>query len=1050
MAQALTSRSRHVLLPTATSPQPRDLDQSDSHLLPSITAPRIFVSGQPYNGPESEHIDLRSPSTSRDPLGVTLKAYTKVKTVALEGKRRALSDSGGLRPIFRSSSAGLARNPSLPRFRTLFSKSAAASHRVSLSMDQAEMVQSPDSPSRCDILPLPEGSTAEHYELIEEIKVPALLQQGTPMLKISAKQGTKLRKFWLDADQGQVLWESRTGGLISIENIREMRTGANARNYRELFKIAEDAEPRWMTIIYLCDGKYKTLHVVALSVDVFHMWNTTLRKLHSLRRELMSGLGNMERRQLVWEKQYWKAADTSEDSRLDFGEVEKMCTRLNIYSPRSDLWAKFEQVDTDRDGHLDFNDFRRFVTLLKARPDIEKLYSQYSTGGRMEYHNFENLMRQTQKTALNDEQLRQLFEKYSGPSESKALPTSNTHTPVLTSHHVNSSHALATAIKEMNISMPLPPLPPATLDDPPFITLASFTTFLMSSDNAAFSDQAGQTYQDMTHPISEYFISSSHNTYLVGSQLVGESTCEGYIRVLLQGCRSVELDIWDGDVEPCVYHGRTLTSKVSVREVSRAIMKYAFVASPYPIIISCEIHCSVHQQNLLARIFREEFGNALLSGPLPGREHERQEGVRVLPSPDDLKGKILLKAKKLYAAQDTPLEDKDVNVDADSSITDTTSSASEQEATGLRGLMEKVREGGAGALLSRGKFPARGVSPAQGVSSKAKAKVSEEFSALLFYTVGVKCKGLNKKETYEPVHLFSLSEKTASKIMKASMVDLIKHNRTHMIRIYPKGTRMSSTNYEPHRYWASGAHLVALNWQTSDLGYMINHAMFQRNGGCGMVLKPEALRLKDKQSLTTLTKHYLDVTIISAQQLPRPKDREGRELHTKAIIDPFVEVSLHVPDWSIPPPETESVAAAASSSSASSLLSYSPTKRRAAAAAAAAHAYASAHTHHHPIGVAASARTVSMRTHVIDNNGFNPLWQHEMSIPFDLAGDMKDLVFVRFEVRDRGESEENPVGVYCVSLGSLMMGYRHLPLHDQQMSQYLFSTLFVKINIRDV
>lgn len=80
-------------------------------------------------------------------------------------------------------------------------------------MDQAELVQSPEGLSGKAILPLPEGSTAERYELIEEIKVPALLQQGTPMLKMSAKQGAKLRKFWLDADQGQMLWESRKGGL---------------------------------------------------------------------------------------------------------------------------------------------------------------------------------------------------------------------------------------------------------------------------------------------------------------------------------------------------------------------------------------------------------------------------------------------------------------------------------------------------------------------------------------------------------------------------------------------------------------------------------------------------------------------------------------------------------------------------------------------------------------------------------------------------------------------------------------------------------------------
>lgn len=64
----------------------------------------------------------------------------------------------------------------------------------------------------------------------------------------------------------------------------------------------------------------------------------------------------------------------------------------------------------------------------------------------------------------------------------------------------------------------------------------NFTTFLLSACNAAFHDEK----HDMTKPMPEYLISSSHNTYLVGHQLVGESTIEGYIRALLHSCRSVE------------------------------------------------------------------------------------------------------------------------------------------------------------------------------------------------------------------------------------------------------------------------------------------------------------------------------------------------------------------------------------------------------------------------------------------------------------------------------------------------------------------------------
>lgn len=100
----------------------------------------------------------------------------------------------------------------------------------------------------------------------------------------------------------------------------------------------------------------------------------------------------------------------------------------------------------------------------------------------------------------------------------------------------------------------------------------------------------------------------------------------------------ISVDIYDGENEPMVFHGKTLTSKVSAREVCEAIMKYAFVTSPYPIIISAEIHCSLAQQEMFANIMHEVFGEALLGAPIEGKPLSGP-----LPSPEDLKGRVLLK-----------------------------------------------------------------------------------------------------------------------------------------------------------------------------------------------------------------------------------------------------------------------------------------------------------------------------------------------------------------------------------------------------------------------
>lgn len=125
------------------------------------------------------------------------------------------------------------------------------------------------------------------------------------------------------------------------------------------------------------------------------------------------------------------------------------------------------------------------------------------------------------------------------------------------------------------------------------------------------------------------------------------------------------------------------------------------------------------------------------------------------------------------------------------------------------GLVAKVRAKAPNVLRRSSPGPSK-----SGAPNPEKPKISAHLAALLVYTVGVKCRGINKKEVYDPVHLFSLSERTCNKIMKENMNDLIKHNRTHVIRIYPAGTRLNSSNYEPHKFWAAGAHLVAINWQT--------------------------------------------------------------------------------------------------------------------------------------------------------------------------------------------------------------------------------------------
>uniref|UniRef100_A0A673AZE3 Phosphoinositide phospholipase C n=1 Tax=Sphaeramia orbicularis TaxID=375764 RepID=A0A673AZE3_9TELE len=183
-----------------------------------------------------------------------------------------------------------------------------------------------------------------------------------------------------------------------------------------------------------------------------------------------------------------------------------------------------------------------------------------------------------------------------------------------------------------------------------WMSFEGFARYLMDKDNFASSNEESQMNpEELQYPLSYYYIESSHNTYLTGHQLKGESSVELYSQVLLQGCRSVELDCWDGDDGmPVIYHGHTLTTKIPFKDVVEAVNRSAFVNSDMPVILSIENHCSLPQQRKMAEIFKTVFGERLVTRFL--FESDFSDDPH-LPSPLQLRGRILLKNKKLKAHQ---------------------------------------------------------------------------------------------------------------------------------------------------------------------------------------------------------------------------------------------------------------------------------------------------------------------------------------------------------------------------------------------------------------
>ncbi|POI30881.1 hypothetical protein CIB84_005367, partial [Bambusicola thoracicus] len=175
------------------------------------------------------------------------------------------------------------------------------------------------------------------------------------------------------------------------------------------------------------------------------------------------------------------------DGKIDFDSTVKLLEKLHIPFNLAHVKHVFKKTVDKRKVHtINIEDFRAIYRAIVHRNDFQEIFCAYS-------QNCKHLADTELTEFLRKEQF-----KTEG-AETTALEVILKYEPI---DEVRKRRQLS---------------------------FEGFIRYMSSEDCTIFREEHRTVYQDMNHPLCDYFISSSHNTYLVSDQLIGPSDLNGYI-----------------------------------------------------------------------------------------------------------------------------------------------------------------------------------------------------------------------------------------------------------------------------------------------------------------------------------------------------------------------------------------------------------------------------------------------------------------------------------------------------------------------------------------
>ncbi|KAM7083837.1 1-phosphatidylinositol 4,5-bisphosphate phosphodiesterase eta-2 isoform 4-T5 [Ciconia maguari] len=591
-----------------------------------------------------------------------------------------------------------------------------------------------------------------------------------------------------------------------------------------------------------------------------------------------------------------------------------------------------------------------------------------------------------------------------------------------------------------------------------------FTNYMRSPSGDIFNPEHYQVNQDMNYPLSHYFITSSHNTYLMGDQLMSQSRVDMYAWVLQSGCRCVEVDCWDGpDGEPIVHHGYTLTSKILFKDVIETINKYAFIKNEYPVILSIENHCSVIQQKKMAQYLTEILGDKLDLSSVHNDDSTK------LPSPASLKGKILVKGKKLPANISDDAEEGEVSDEDSADEIDDDCKLMNGDASTNRKRVENIAKKKLDSLIKESKIrdcedPNNFTVTTLPSSGKAGLKSDNKKNKLEDDVESGEDFSTNKRHSRSLMGSFSKRKKKGSKLKKATSLEEgeddsdsqgnLARSSVHYSRInrQKKTMKLSRALSDLVKYTKSvGIHDVeteiSSSWQVSSFSETKAHQILQQ--------KPaQYLRFNQHQLSRIYPSSY---RVDSSNYNPQPFWNAGCQLVALNYQSEGRMLQLNRAKFSangncgyvlkpncmcqgvFNPNSEDPLPGQLKKQLVLRIISGQQLPKPRDSMLGDRGEIIDPFVEVEVIGLPVDC--FKEQTRVVDDNGFNPMW--EETLVFTVH--MPEIALIRFLVWDHDPIGRDFIGQRTIAFSSMMPGYRHVYLEGIEEA-----SIFVHVAINDI